>query len=274
MRARTARVRGAREIAAIVKGLSMRRKDNTNMGGLAEFFQTTRWTALGQAAEDLSGPLAGELLQRYWKPVYCYLRQKGYNNDQAKDLTQGFFQEIVVGRNLLRRADRARGSFRKLLLTAMDHYLHSAHRKRTARKRQQPGTGVSLPDDLVQETVPASGMTPEDLFNYAWISSLLDTVLSEVEAYCTTHELDVHWKVFEDRVLQPIIGETKPPSLADLCEKYEIDSPCKASNMIVTVNRRLQAALKLHIRQYLTAGGTMDAELEELLRFFSKKGAR
>jgi len=34
----------------------------------------------------------GEMLKTYWKPVYCYLRCKGYDNEQAKDLTQGFFQ--------------------------------------------------------------------------------------------------------------------------------------------------------------------------------------
>jgi RNA polymerase sigma-70 factor (ECF subfamily) len=252
----------------------MRRNDYTSMGGLAELFQTTQWTTLGQAAGDLACPLANELLQRYWKPIYYYLRRKGYGNDQAKDLTQGFFQEIVLGRNLLRQTDRTKGSFRKLILTALERYLHSEHRKSTARKRGQRGARVPFTDDLAEAAALTSKMTPEDCFNYAWISSLLDTVLSDVEVYCTEHGLAVHWKVFEDRVLQPTISETKAPSVADLCKKYRIDSPCKVSNMIVTVNRRLQAALRLHIRQYLIEGGTTDAELEELLKFFSKKGAR
>jgi RNA polymerase sigma-70 factor (ECF subfamily) len=258
----------------MVKGLSMRRNDYTSMGGLAEFFQTTQWTALGQAAGDPACPLANELLQRYWKPIYCYLRRKGYNNDEAKDLTQGFFQEVVLGRNLLGKADRTKGSFRNLVLTALERYLHSEHRKRTARKREAPGASVPFTDDLAEAATLTADMTPEDSFNYAWISSLLDTVLSEVEVYCTEHDLAVHWKVFEDRVLQPIIKEAEAPSLADVCRKHGIDSPCKASNMIVTVSRRLQAALRLHVRQYLTNDEAMDAEVQELLSLLSKKGAR
>jgi DNA-directed RNA polymerase specialized sigma24 family protein len=252
----------------------MRRTNYTSMGGLAELFQTTQWSALGQAAEDLSSPLASELVQRYWKPIYCYLRRKGYNNEQAKDLTQGFFQEIVLGRNLLRRADRGKGSFRKLVLTALERYLHSEHRKRTARKRQHQCTRIPLTDDLAETAALTPEMTPEDSFNYAWISSLLDTVLSEVEVCCMEHGLAAHWKVFEDRVLQPIVSETEAPSLADLCKKHGIDSRCRVSNMIVTVSRRLQAALRRHVGQYLTGDDTMDAELQELLTLLSKKGAR
>jgi len=257
-----------------VKGLSMRRKDYTSMGGLAEFFQTTQWTVLDQAAADPACPLTNELLQRYWKPIYCYLRRKGYDNDQAKDLTQGFFQEVILGRNLLRQADRTKGNFRTLVLTSLERYLCSEHRKRTARKREPQGAHVPFTQDLAEAADLTVEMTPEDSFNYTWIASLLDTVFSEVEAYCTAHDLALHWKIFEDRVLQPIIHETEAPSLADLCRKYSLDSPRKTSNMIVTVSRRLQATLRLRVRQYLADDEAMDAELQELLSLFSQKGAR
>ena len=101
----------------------MKRFERTSMGGEDGRFHTTAWTQLinltrqdvKAARDELSG-----LLGRYWKPVYCYLRRKGHDNETAKDLTQGFFAEVVIGRNLARQADPARGKFRTFLLTALD----------------------------------------------------------------------------------------------------------------------------------------------------------
>ena len=58
------------------------------MGGDRGTFLTTHWSLIEDVKQhqDEDRALIGVLLERYWKPVYCYLRSKGYNNDQAKDL--------------------------------------------------------------------------------------------------------------------------------------------------------------------------------------------
>ena len=74
------------------------------MGGVEHKFQKTRWSEIHDAKtldETRRRAAVGCLMQKYWKPVYCYLRQKRYDNESAKDLTQGFFQEIVLGRELV-----------------------------------------------------------------------------------------------------------------------------------------------------------------------------
>jgi len=65
-------------------------RDPTAMGGERETFLTTHWTLIEQvkSGQDKDRALIGLLLDRYWKPVYCYLRRKGHDNEQAKDLTQ------------------------------------------------------------------------------------------------------------------------------------------------------------------------------------------
>ena len=68
------------------------------MGGKNEAFQTTRWSEIRNAqspAVERKREIIDKLLTRYWKPVYCYLRRKGYDNEEAKDLVQGFFTEKV-----------------------------------------------------------------------------------------------------------------------------------------------------------------------------------
>ena len=116
----------------------MKRKDYTRMGGVGGRFPTTCWTIIEEVHpgdEAHKRALIGDLLGDYWKPVYCYLRRRGHGNEEAKDLTQGFFQEVVLGRELIQRADPNRGRFRTLLLTALDHYLANVHRGQCAQKR-------------------------------------------------------------------------------------------------------------------------------------------
>ena len=84
------------------------------------------------------------LLKLYWKPVYCFLRRKGYDNESAKDLTQDFFHEVVLGRDLIQRADPSKGRFRSFLLTALKRYLINAAEARRAQKRIPSEKLVSL----------------------------------------------------------------------------------------------------------------------------------
>ncbi len=91
--------------------------DQTSMGGVGDVFLTTHWSLIKniQSDDDKDGALIGVLLERYWKPIYCYLRRKGYYNEEAKDLTQDFFHEIVLNRKLVQKADPSKGRFRFFL---------------------------------------------------------------------------------------------------------------------------------------------------------------
>ncbi|MHC4118782.1 MAG: RNA polymerase sigma factor [Planctomycetota bacterium] len=255
----------------------MERYEHTSMGGTAEVFLTTHWSAIGKIAADgdtASQALINELLKRYWKPVYCFLRRKGYDNEQAKDLTQGFFEEVVLERELLRRADQARGRFRTFLRSALEQYLARVHRKETAQKRMPKEKLVGLEQiDPAELSGPVGELTPEESFDYAWVSQLLDKLLAEVEAKCRADGKSLHWQVFHDRVLQPIMEEARPPSLAEICARYAIEDERKASNMIVTVNRRFRAALNRHLRRSVAGDGEVDGELQELMQILSARSA-
>jgi DNA-directed RNA polymerase specialized sigma24 family protein len=252
----------------------MKRHDYTSIGGDRKSFLTTQWSVIERIVandETDNQTLINDLLEKYWKPVYCYLRHKGHGNEEAKDLTQGFFQEVVLGRKLVLQARRAKGSFRKFLLTALERYVKSAHRKDIAQKRIPKSNIGSLEYiDSTHLVEPLSGLTAEESFHYAWVSSLLDGVFAEVEADCNTHDLDVHWNLFRDRVLGPIAHESEPPSLTEMCEKYDIEDKKKASNMVITVNRRVQAAIKRHLRQALSEETTVEEETKEIMRALLK----
>jgi len=248
----------------------MRPEDKTDMGGIQEAFLTTHWSLVEriQSDDDKDRVLIGLLLKRYWKPVYCYLRRKGYDNEEAKDLTQGFFHEVVIGRQLIQRANRTKGRFRSYMLVALNNYISAVHAAETTQKRVPKGKLVSLdmadPPDFCRVI---RDYTPEESFDYVWVSALLEQVLEDVETTCYEEGKTVHWRVFRERVLAPITDRTDPPSLGEICHKYDIESPRVASNMIITVKRRFQAILRKHLRETVTSDSQIEDELAEISKF-------
>jgi hypothetical protein len=249
----------------------MKYQDPTEMGGPRQAFLTTHWTLIQEikSGEDKDRALIGLMLERYWKPIYCYLRRKGYDNESAKDLTQGFLHEVVLNRGLVHKADRSRGRFRSLLLTALNRYLVNVKEGETVRTRIPPDKLVSL--DAVDPPELSSMMTesnPDDFYHYVWLSTLLDQVLSTVQSSCEQDGLHIHWQVFEDRVVRPILQGSETPSLSELCRKHDIQDEKKASNMLITVKRRFHAVLKEHVRTTVASDKHIQAELKEISNFF------
>jgi RNA polymerase sigma-70 factor (ECF subfamily) len=249
--------------------------DLTDLGGMQATFLTTHWSLIQAVAEDTAQDrecaLIDLLLRRYWKPVYCYLRRKGHDNENAKDLTQGFFHDVVLGHNLIEKAEPAKGRFRSFLIMALKRYLITAREKEIAQKRIPRGKLVSLGAvDDAQLYHACTQATPEDAFNYAWVSALLERVVEEVRAGCCQNGKSIHWHIFCERVLDPIMERADAPSMHELCHKYGIPDQAKASNMIVTVKRRFGTALRKHLRDSVASDDEVDDELREMMRFLPR----
>jgi RNA polymerase sigma-70 factor (ECF subfamily) len=248
----------------------MKRSYETSMGGGKSRFQTTDWDEIRNARtlhEDRQKEIIGHLIKEYWKPVYCYLIRKGYDNEQAKDLTQDFFHEIVLRKRLIQQADKTKGRFRTFLLTALRNY--AIDRNRVEHHPQL----ISLED--FGEALPSQEMEPDEAFSHAWISLLLDRIIAEVEQGCSRDSQEIHWNLFYARVLKPIMDGTEPPPLPKLCRRLGIENrKNKASNMIVTVKRRFHRVLEDCLRQYVESDSDIEDELNGLLRILTKGCAR
>jgi RNA polymerase sigma-70 factor (ECF subfamily) len=254
----------------------MKNRDYTDMGGMQESFLTTHWSIIENvhSGGENDQELIDSLLKRYWKPIYCYVRHMGYDNEQAKDLTQGFFHEIVLGRNLIGRANQAKGRFRSFLIAALNRYVINVRQQATTKKQLPKGKLISLDDiDLPELPETVGKSAPEKAFNYAWVSVLLDQILTEVEKKCYQDGKATHWQLFNDRILQPITNRTLPPTMKEICDKYGIDDAIKATNMMVTVKRRLQTAFKQQLRSSVTSDAEVYDELQEIIQLFPKISA-
>ena len=91
-------------------------------GGL---FLTTRWSVVRAAVttgDSEANKALSWLCDRYWFPLFVYVRGRGHSPEDAEDLVQGFFEQILE-ENLVTRADAERGRFRSFLLSCLNHFL-------------------------------------------------------------------------------------------------------------------------------------------------------
>lgn len=239
--------------------------DITSIGGVERHFPETQWTQICDSKQCQAA--LHQVLERYWKPLYFYLRRKGFNNDRAKDLTQGFFAQVLIGRGLVDKADRERGKFRNLLLVALENYVKSVHRP---KKHQLIAGAIPIVDIDIPSRAPED---PTQAFMYAWAANLIDVSLADLREECVSDGQEVHWTIFNARFLRPMWENIRPPSLAALCAEHRISGEAKASNMIVTVKRRFRRILKRRIGQYVESEAQIEHEIHDIITILSQGGA-
>lgn len=238
-------------------------------------FPATEWTQLegvrqGQAEERQAA--IATLLERYWRPVYVWLRKQGYPPEVAEEYTQGFFCDIVLERDMIRRADRTRGRFRTFLLTALKGFVSDAYRKKHAIKRNPAGSLVSL--DFGQVSMEGPVLTsPDAAFDFMWASNLLDRVIEQLRREYQAKDKEAHWKVFSAKVLRPILDGTPDPSYESICQDLGVPDVHKAAAMTTSVKRRFRTVLRQMVRPHVESDPEVDDEISELLAILSQKDA-
>ncbi len=144
-------------------------------------FATTHWSlVLTAATRDSPAALQAleQLCRTYWHPLYTFLRRNGYRPEDAKDLVQSFFVQILE-RDGLRRVERGHGRFRAYLLGALRHFLANEWDRQQAAKRGGGRTMVSLDGEDAERRYGleiATTATPETLYQRAWALTVLETV--------------------------------------------------------------------------------------------------
>ena len=150
-------------------------------------FATTHWSMVvsaGCSPSPEAGRALATLCENYWFPLYAFVRRAGHSAEDARDLTQEFFARLLAQR-FLTKVDRRKGKFRSFLLAALKHFLADEWDHAHAQKRGGTQTVISF-DGLDAETryrlEPAQGLTPEKMFEKQWALSLLEQVLSRLDA--------------------------------------------------------------------------------------------
>ena len=147
-------------------------------------FATTHWSLVLAAAreEHRDGRLAMDsLCERYWYPLYVFVRRRGYSAEDAQDLTQAFFTRLL-DKGDVARASPARGRFRSFLLASLQNFLINEYDRARALKRGGgvPVSSIDMTDAEERYVAePASDVSPDDQFHRKWALTLLDRALNQ-----------------------------------------------------------------------------------------------
>ena len=131
-------------------------------------FPTTHWSVViqaGEEADEESSRALASLCEAYWYPVYARIRRVENDSEAARDLTQGFFYEVLEKRSV-RVADPDRGRFRNYLTALHRHYLSHERRRNASQKRGGAVIKIALDFDSADiETRNPAGIV--DLLRHA-----------------------------------------------------------------------------------------------------------
>lgn len=223
------------------------------MGGERRDFHPTLWTVVLKA-QDHSPEALEELVRSYWKPIYVYVRRRGASADEAKDLTQGFFTELLE-KDALKGVSRRKGRFRTFLLTVLQRYL--GHEARRARARKRGGGKAVLSLDFDRAERDLAGMpvteTPERAFARQWALETLNRALEALE-----------------RETEPgLFRELKPhlaggPAYEETAARLGV-SVTRLNNLIHRARKRYRELLRIEVAAAVSSVEEVEEELRNLL---------
>jgi DNA-directed RNA polymerase specialized sigma24 family protein len=231
-------------------------------------FPLTDWVrleVLRNGDEHERRRVLGELFTRYRDPVLAYLRGRGNSPQKAEDIVQDFFLHAIE-HGLFEKADAARGRFRNLILTALQHYAAKSHRAEHAQRRH-PSGGFAGADvaELPERVLPADLATPESAFVRSWAQTLLHRVLASLREEYAGPERQAHYEIFHRLMLAPILEGAVPPAQRALAEELGL-SEKEVANRLVTARRAYQRLLRAEVAAYTRTAAEADDEIRELFQ--------
>ncbi len=147
-----------------------------------DFFATTRWTmvlAAGKSGTPQSAEALEGLCQAYWFPLYAYVRRRGRTKEDAEDLVQAFFADLLARRDFA-KTDGERGKFRAFLLASLKNFLANEWDKSRRLKRGGNITHFTLDwqsADTQFQIADSTQVPPDAAFDREWAMALLGRVL-------------------------------------------------------------------------------------------------
>lgn len=133
-------------------------------------------------SESQAGDALEELCRTYWYPLYAYVRRQGRAPEEAQDLTQAFFAQLLA-RESLQTVSRDKGRFRSFLLAAMNHFLADEWDRAHRQKRGGGATIISLDAVEAEERYrfePWIGSMPGDYSSAVWAMTVLEKAVARL----------------------------------------------------------------------------------------------
>ncbi len=229
-------------------------------------FDTTRWSIVAAAGSEDSlacRAAIAALCEMYWYSLYAYVRRRGADADDARDLTQGFLATLLDRRHF-EKLQKDRGRFRAFLLASFQNFLANDAVRRQAKKRGGDTTILSLSFEDAEGRYrfePADLLTPETLYERRWALTVIDQVLARLR-----QEWEEKKRAAEfDELKACLLGEGPDGGYAAIAARLNLtENAIRVS--VHRLKRKFQAQLKQEIAQTVSDPADVDDEIRYLIR--------
>ncbi len=240
-----------------------------------ESFASTRWSIVLEAGNSATVSVhafnaLSELCQIYWRPLYSFLRRQGCGAEDARDLIQGFFADLIETRAYA-RADREKGRFRSFLLGTLKHFAADAHDRGRALKRGGGMILTSLDEQATAEAEAQIARTtkwqPEEVYDREWAALLLRQAVDRL-----TQECALAGKADLLGHLMPYLSATEESAIPyeEMAQRTHRPVATLRSD-VARLRKRYRAILREVVRDTVFQTEDVDEELRYLCRVLAAR---
>lgn len=242
---------------------------DTDIGGAQQRFPVTNESAIAAArSEDhvVRQRAFDTILTSYWKPAYKYIRLKWQtNNEDAKDLTQGFFANAFE-KNHFANYDARKASFQTFLRTCLDGFV--ANERKAGKRLKRGGNAnhfqldfVSAEDELAIHAMQAKDLSPEDYFHREWVRWMFTMSVEALRERCKASGRKVHFQLFEAYDLRE---NDETISYASLAKTFQLE-PATVNNYLAATRRDFRRIVLDKLREITATDEEFRTEARSLL---------
>jgi RNA polymerase sigma factor (sigma-70 family) len=226
-------------------------------------FSTTRWSVVLLAGREMSPESEAaleKLCRAYWRPVCAFARRKGWQEEDAKDLTQQFFASLLERKDFS-GLDPRKGKFRTFLLSAFTHFLANEYDRATAQKRGGGRMILSLdqflPDELGRVS-PATDVPPDTLYDVRWAQTILQAALRQLKEEMSQADKQRQF----DELKHFLTANAAPGEYAAVAQRLGVEASA-APVMVHRLRQRYRELVRAEVAQTVSS----PLELEEEMRY-------
>jgi len=230
----------------------------------AAVFATTHWSVVleAQGESPAAQDALEELCRTYWRPVYAFLRRQGVGPEEAEDITQGFFAQLLERRKFS-SLRKEKGRLRSFLLGALKYFLADERRRAMAIKRGKGQRLIPLEQLRLDERIevePSDPVTAEMIYERRWALTVLENVLSRLkDEYQTAGNAALF-----DSLKQLLPDEPGSPSQADIAARLGMTENA-IRQAFYRFRQRYQSLLREEIAHTVATPGDIEDELRHLI---------
>ena len=203
-----------------------------------------------------------KLCRTYWRPIFSFVRRQGVGREEAEDITQGFFAQLLE-RGSLSAVRKEKGRLRSYLLGALKYFLADEQRRAMAIKRGKGQRLIPLEELRANEQLemePADPMTAEMIYERRWASTVLERVLSRLK---DEYRAAGNATLF-DSLKELLPDEPGAPSQAEIAARLGMTENA-VRQAFHRFRQRYQVLLRDEIAQTVATPGDIEDELRHLI---------